>query len=65
MTLHADAGFVGTGKFERSSLAIKFFTLVAGGVEITFNGADNVFTDAQLRSSGGVQLFGSRGDGQC
>ena len=57
VTLRADVGFVGTGKFERSSPAIKFFTLAAGGVEITFNGVDNVFPDNQLTAPGGVQLF--------
>ncbi|WP_344416848.1 peptidoglycan-binding protein [Amycolatopsis minnesotensis] len=37
-----------TGRFTRSDLRVSFFDAVTGGNEITFNGIDNVFTDAQL-----------------
>lgn len=55
VTLAANPAFTGTGTFERSSDRIRFFDAAVGGTEITFNGVDNVFTDAQLVA--GVQLF--------
>ncbi|WP_211225497.1 peptidoglycan-binding protein [Amycolatopsis nigrescens] len=44
-----------TGTFTRSSDRVRFFDAPAGGTEITFNGTDNVFTDAQLLA--GQTLF--------
>src|SRR5262249_42686252 len=44
-----------SGTFTRSSDEVRFFDAAVGGTEITFNGADNVFTDAALAA--GVQLF--------
>jgi len=48
VVLRASTAFTGTGSFTRSSDRVKFFDAAAGGNEITFNGTDNVFTDAQL-----------------
>lgn len=55
VTLRTDGPFVGTGTFERSSDAVRFFDAAVAGNEITFNDTDNVFTGAQLTA--GVQLF--------
>ncbi len=59
-TLGASPAFTGSGTFTRSSDAVRFFDAAVAGNEITFNGTDNVFTDAQLVA--GVTLFaeGSR-----
>ena len=48
VVLSVNQAFTGSGTFTRSSDAIRFFDAAAGGNEITFNGTDNVFTDAQL-----------------
>ena len=53
--LSVGTAFTGSGTFTRSSDAVRFFDAAVGGNEITFNGADNVFTDAALLV--GVQLF--------
>ena len=53
--LSVGTAFTGSGTFTRSSDAVRFFDAAVGGNEITFNGADNVFTDAALLA--GVQLF--------
>ncbi|MDO3379167.1 peptidoglycan-binding protein [Geoalkalibacter halelectricus] len=55
ITLRTNVAFGRNGTLTRSSNAIRFFTAAAGGTEITFNGADNVFTGAQLTA--GVQVF--------
>jgi hypothetical protein len=57
VTLGADPGFKGSGTFLSSGTAIKFFTLAAGGVEVTAGAGNNVFTDAQLTAAGGVKVF--------
>ncbi|MCA9941838.1 MAG: N-acetylmuramoyl-L-alanine amidase [Ardenticatenaceae bacterium] len=49
------APLVGSGIFTRSSDRVRFFTAANGGTEITFNGTDNLFIDAQLNA--GVTLF--------
>jgi outer membrane protein OmpA-like peptidoglycan-associated protein len=54
VTLRVDAPFSGSGTFTRSRDIIRFFTAPVGGAEITFDGADNVFTDAELAA--GVAL---------
>ncbi|MGH4002080.1 MAG: peptidoglycan-binding protein [Pseudonocardiaceae bacterium] len=48
VVLRVSAAFTGAGTFTRSSDRIHFFDAVAGGADITFDGTDNVFTDAQL-----------------
>lgn len=48
VVLRAAPAFTGTGTFTRSSDRIRFFDAAVGGTEITFDGVDNVFTDAQL-----------------
>jgi hypothetical protein len=53
--LGASPAFTGSGTFTRSSDAVRFFDAAVGGNEITFNGTDNVFSDAQLLA--GVTLF--------
>ncbi|MCB0082127.1 MAG: peptidoglycan-binding protein, partial [Caldilineaceae bacterium] len=55
VTLRANNAFTGSGTFTRSSDAIRFFDAAVGGNELTFNGVDNVFSDAQLVA--GVTLF--------
>ena len=55
VVLRASEAFTGSGRFERSSDLVRFFDAVAGGTELTFDGVDNVFTDAQLVA--GVTLF--------
>jgi outer membrane protein OmpA-like peptidoglycan-associated protein len=55
VTLKTDSEFIGTGTFERSSNAIRFFATAINNTEITFNGTDNVFDGAQLTA--GVPLF--------
>ncbi|MHB1063828.1 MAG: peptidoglycan-binding protein, partial [Georgenia sp.] len=47
--------FSGSGLLERSHDSVAFFDAVAGGTEIRFDGADNVFTAARLAA--GVTLF--------
>jgi outer membrane protein OmpA-like peptidoglycan-associated protein len=59
VVLQASTAFTGTATFSRSSDRIKFFDAVAGGNEITFNGTDNVFTDAQLATGHTVFAEGS------
>lgn len=53
--LSVGTAFTGSGTFTRSSDGVRFFDAAVGGSEITFNGADNVFTDAALLA--GVPLF--------
>jgi hypothetical protein len=53
--LSADTAFTGSGTFTRSNDAVRCFDAAVGGTEITFDGTDNVFTDAQLVA--GVTLF--------
>jgi outer membrane protein OmpA-like peptidoglycan-associated protein len=55
VVLHASTAFTGSGRLDRSSDRIRFFDAAAGGTELTFDGVDNVFTDAQLAA--GVTLF--------
>ena len=55
VVLRVSEAFTGSGRFERSSDLVRFFDAVAGGTELTFDGVDNVFTDAQLLA--GVTLF--------
>jgi outer membrane protein OmpA-like peptidoglycan-associated protein len=55
VTLKTDSEFIGTGTFERSNPAIRFFTAATDGTKITFNGTDNVFDGAQLTA--GIPLF--------
>ena len=55
MQLGAASAFTGSGTFTRSSDEVRFFDAAVGGTEITFNGTDNVFTDAALAAD--VQLF--------
>ena len=49
----------GTGRFTRSLNTVKFFNLAINGIEVAFNGTDNVFTAAQLTA--GVTLFAEGG----
>jgi hypothetical protein len=53
--LKVTAAFTGSGTFARSQNNIRFFTALTAGTEITCNGTDNVFTDAQLLA--GVTVF--------
>ncbi len=53
--LSASPAFSGTGTFTVSGNAINFFTAANGGAQITFNGADNVFSGAALTA--GVNVF--------
>lgn len=53
--LRVTGAFTGSGRLDRSSDAVRLFDAPAGGTEITFDGVDNVFTDAQLVA--GVTLF--------
>ncbi|MEZ4706875.1 MAG: peptidoglycan-binding protein [Caldilineaceae bacterium] len=55
VTLRVNNAFTGSGLFTRSSDAIRFFDAAVGGNELTFNGTDNVFSDAQLVA--GLTLF--------
>jgi hypothetical protein len=58
VTLRADAGFVGTGTFERSKKAVRFFTAAVGGTELAFDPKEqHVFTDKELTAKDGVKLF--------
>ncbi len=61
VTLRSDAAFNGTGTLDRSgnTAAVRLFTAAAGGTEIAFDGADNVFPGASLAA--GVQLFAEAG----
>lgn len=59
ITLRVDNAFTGSGAFTRSNTNVRFFTAAVGGTEITFNGTDNLFADAQLLA--GVQLFAEGG----
>lgn len=43
LTLKTDAAFDGKGTFTSSGGKVKFFSAASGGVEITFDGKDNVF----------------------
>lgn len=60
VTLSVNQAFTGSGTFTRSSDAIRFFDAAVGGNEITFNGVDNVFTDAQLAAGHTVFAEGAR-----
>lgn len=60
VTLSVNQPFTGSGTFTRSSDAIRFFDAAVGGNEITFNGVDNVFTDAQLAAGHTVFTEGAR-----
>ncbi len=53
--LKTNAPFDGSGELTRSNDAIRFFTAAVGGVEIRFDGKDNVFSGGKL--TGGVTLF--------
>jgi hypothetical protein len=53
--LKVSAAFTGSGTFTRSKNNIRFYTALTAGTELTFNGVDNVFTDAQLMA--GVTIF--------
>jgi outer membrane protein OmpA-like peptidoglycan-associated protein len=53
--LSVDQAFTGSGTFTRSNDAVRCFDAPVGGTEVQFDGADNVFTDAQLVA--GVTLF--------
>lgn len=55
VTLRTNTAFARNGALTRSSNGVRFFTAASAGTEITFNGADNVFSGAQLTA--GVQLF--------
>ena len=57
ITLRCNTPFVGKATLTRSSAPIRFFKAFAGGTEITFNGADNLFTDAELTAPDGVKIF--------
>ncbi|MBK8985290.1 MAG: peptidoglycan-binding protein [Chloroflexi bacterium] len=60
VTLSVNQAFSGSGEFTRSNDAIRFFDAAVGGSEITFNGVDNVFTDAQLAAGHTIFAEGSR-----
>jgi outer membrane protein OmpA-like peptidoglycan-associated protein len=60
VTLSVNQAFAGSGAFTRSNDAIRFFDAAVGGNEITFNGVDNVFTDAQLVAGHTVFAEGAR-----
>lgn len=55
VVLRASGPFTGSGRLDRSSDLVRFFDAAGGGTELTFDGVDNVFTDAQLAA--GVTLF--------
>lgn len=55
VTLGASGPFTGSGTLTRSSDRVRLFDAAVGGTELTFDGVDNVFTDAQLAA--GVTLF--------
>lgn len=63
VVLRASVAFAGSGTFTRSSDAVRFFDAVAAGTEITFNGVDNVFTDAQLLAGHTLFAEGARASG--
>ncbi|WP_344249476.1 peptidoglycan-binding protein [Isoptericola hypogeus] len=51
--------FTGSGRLDRSSDRVRIFDAAAGGTELTFDGADNVFDAARLVT--GVTLFAEGG----
>ncbi len=55
VTLKTSAPFKRSGTLTRSSNIVRLFTAASGGTEITFSGADNVFTGCSLDK--GVKLF--------
>ncbi|MFT3775572.1 MAG: hypothetical protein QM820_60260 [Minicystis sp.] len=65
LTLTTDAPFDGTGTFTCPGGRVRFFSAATGGVEITFNGVDNVFppnaapawAPAGATLAGGVTVF--------
>jgi outer membrane protein OmpA-like peptidoglycan-associated protein len=61
VTLRSNNPFTGTGTLTRSGniAAVRLFTALIGGTELTFNGTDNVFTGAALAA--GVSLFAEAG----
>jgi outer membrane protein OmpA-like peptidoglycan-associated protein len=60
VTLSVNQAFTGSGTFTRSNDAVRFFDAAVSGNEITFNGMDNVFTDAQLAAGHTVFAEGAR-----
>lgn len=57
--LRVSAALTGSGTFTRSSDRVRFFDALAGGSEITFDGADNVFTGPQLAAGHTIFAEGS------
>jgi len=60
VVLQTDTDFDGRGTFTRSGNRIKFFNSVFPHAEITFNGRDNVFPGAALRTGVTVLAQGAR-----
>jgi outer membrane protein OmpA-like peptidoglycan-associated protein len=60
VTLNVNQAFTGSGTFTRANDAIRFFDAAVGGNEITFNGVDNVFTNAQLAAGHTLFAEGAR-----